>query len=127
MDVPQFPVAEQDKKIEVGYAADGSGKVEFSFDSVEVVALTDTNHNTDKSIPAGIVAADAHSVELIYKPDGDMGAGEFDFRMPSGWSAADILTEGDTNTTPSAGEVESRNYISPPNFLKILGRLWVTH
>ena len=109
-EVPQFPVAEQDKKITVEHAADGSGEVTFEFDGVEVKPLGDgktVKANSAASIPAGITKDDARSLILIYTPDGDLGAGEFEFRMPSGWSAADILTSGDTKTTPADGEVKA--------------------
>ena len=102
--LPQFPVVEQ-KKITVELAADGSGEVTFTFEGRMVAALTADNHNTDASIPAGIVKDDARSLVLTYMPVGNMGKGGFEFRMPSGWSAADILTSGDTKTTPAEGEV----------------------
>ena len=104
--LPQFPVKEQ-KKVTVELAADGSGEVTFTFDGTPVAALTADNHNTDASIPAGIVKDDARSLVLTYMPVGNMGKGGFEFRMPSGWSAADILTSGDTKTTPAEGEVKA--------------------
>ena len=104
--LPQFPVKEQ-KKITVELAADGSGEVTFTFDGAAVAPLTADNHNTDASIPAGIVKDDARSLVLTYMPVGNMGKGGFEFRMPSGWSAADILTSGDTKTTPAEGEVKA--------------------
>ena len=104
--LPQFPVKEQ-KKITVELAGDGSGEVTFTFAGTPVAALTADNHNTEASIPAGIVKDDARSLVLTYMPVGNMGKGGFEFRMPSGWSAEDILTSGDTKTTPAEGEVKA--------------------
>ena len=112
--LPQFPVEEQ-KKIKVVLAADGSGEVTFAFNGATVKPLGDGSKvkaNAAESIPAGIVAADAHSLVLTYVPVGDMGEGEFEFRMPSGWSAKDILTSGDTKTTPAEGEVKAGTTIT---------------
>ena len=48
--------------------------------------------NSEMSIPAGITADDARTLTLIYTPSGEMGAGEFEIRLPSGWDAENILT-----------------------------------
>ena len=112
--LPQFPVEEQ-RKITVERAADGSGEVMFAFDGVPIKPLGDgktVKANAAASIPAGIVADDAHSLVLTYKPVGDMGEGEFEFQMPAGWSAADILTSGDAKTTPASGEVKARTTVT---------------
>ena len=75
VDIPQYPVADQAKgKITVKPAADGSGVVTFDFDGSSVPALADTvKHNTEASIPAGIVADDALDLIVIYTPDGEYG------------------------------------------------------
>ena len=73
--------------IEVKLAADGSGKVAFEFDNFPVVTLGDKNHNAADSIPAGITKDDVRDLIISYTPDGDMGDGEFEIRLPSGWDA----------------------------------------
>ena len=100
-ELPQFPVAKpEEDKITVKHAANGSGEVTFEFGSGTVKPLaTGINTNTAESIPAGTVADDEHSLRVIYTPDGDMGAGEFEIRLPSGWNAAEVLTSLDDNPT----------------------------
>ena len=46
------------------------------------------------SIPAGLTKDDVRSLIIRYTPEGDMGEGEFEVRLPSGWKAEDILTSG---------------------------------
>ncbi len=98
-ELPQFPVIKQtDDKITVKHAANGSGKVTFEFGSGLVKPLAKgVNANTNESIPAGTVKDDEHSLRVIYTPDGDMGAGEFEIRLPSDWNAAEVLTSLDDN------------------------------
>ena len=77
------------------HAADGSGMVTFEFDGDPIPALAaDGKHNTDASIPAGIVKDDALDLTVTYQPDGDMGEGEFEIRLPSGWDAEDVQGAG---------------------------------
>ena len=77
------------------HAADGSGTVTFHFDGDPVPALAaDGVHHTDASIPAGIVKDDAVDLTVMYEPDGDMGEGEFEIRLPSGWDAEDVQGPG---------------------------------
>ena len=91
---PQFPVTEQ-KEVAVIHAADGSGMVTFEFDGDTIPALAaDSKHNTAASIPAGIVKDDALDLTVTYQPDGDMGEGEFEIRLPSGWDAEDVQGAG---------------------------------
>ena len=69
--------------------------VMFEFDGDPVPALTaDGKRHTDASIPAGIVKDDALDLTVTYTPDGDMGEGEFEIRLPSGWDAEDVQGEG---------------------------------
>ena len=77
------------------YAADGSGVVTFKFGGDPIPALAaDGKHHTDASIPAGIVKDDALDLTVTYQPDGDMGEGEFEIRLPSGWDAEDVQGPG---------------------------------
>ena len=113
--VPQYPAAEMIKDtIEVTVAADGSGMVMFEHDGNDVTTMKGTMKsqedgeedteedtyvtfvsNTDVSIPAGLDADDLRQLVVEYVPAGNMGtAGEFEVRLPSGWSAVDSLVSG---------------------------------
>ena len=50
--------------------------------------------NTDASIPAGTVADDAVSLAMTYKPEGDMGEGALEVKLPRDWSATEALVDG---------------------------------
>ena len=105
---PQFPVKELVKDIiTVKRAADGSGTVEFEYDDRGVV--TGSSGNSAMSIPAGLTKDDVRSLIIRYKPEGDMGEGEFEVRLPSGWKAEDILTDGDDETTTTGDPVHTVN------------------
>ena len=95
--LPQFPVTKpEEDKITVKQAANGSGVLTFEFGGNLVLPLTgEIKRHTDVSIPAGIIADDALDLILVYTPDGDMGAGEFEVRLPSGWDAAEIQASHD--------------------------------
>ena len=108
--LPQFPVTEH-KTIEVIEAADGSGKLMFTFAGTPVIAFDDdkVKANTDASIPAGTEEADTLDLLVTYEPAGDMGVGssEFKMRLPSGWDAAAVDSsegsvdrDGNTMTVP---------------------------
>ena len=66
---------------------------EFGGDTIPALAA-DGKHHTDASIPAGIVKDDALDLTVTYQPDGDMGEGEFEIRLPSGWDAEDVQGAG---------------------------------
>ena len=107
-DEPQFPVKELVKDIiTVKRAADGSGTVEFELDDGRVV--TGSSGNSDLSIPAGLIKDDVRSLIIRYTPEGDMGEGEFEIRLPSDWKADDILTDGDDETTKTGDPVHTVN------------------
>ena len=112
--LPQYPVKEQPKDtIEVINAADGSGMVTFEYDSKNVTSVKGKDHtgktnlvsNTTMSIPAGLAEGDLRELDVTYKPVGDMGTkGEFEFRLPSGWSAVDSrVSGGGTKDDKSSG------------------------
>ena len=109
--MPQYPAAEMIKDtIEVTVAADGSGMVMFEHDGNDVTTMKGTMKsqedgeedtyvkfvsNTDVSIPAGLNADDLRQLVVEYIPAGNMGTdGEFEVRLPSGWTAADSLVSG---------------------------------
>ena len=109
--MPQYPAAEMIKDtIEVTVAADGSGMVMFEHDGNYVTTMKGTMKsqedgeedtyvkfvsNTDVSIPAGLNADDLRQLVVEYIPAGNMGTdGEFEVRLPSGWTAADSLVSG---------------------------------
>ena len=119
--IPQHPVTAQDKVIEVKYAANNSGMVTFKFGVHNVNGSEDPTENTEVSIPAGLTAADRSDLLVIYEPIGEMGEGEFELRMPSGWSAADILYSGEESATPADGAVVSGDIIKV-TFLSRFGR-----
>ena len=95
-DLPQFPIKEQAKKtIKVTRAASGSGMVTFEFDDKTVVASgATTKSNTGVSIPAGAVKDDLLEVTLAYTPEGEMGTGAFETRLPAGWDAVEVVVSG---------------------------------
>lgn len=111
VDLPQFPVkAMKDDTIEVTRAADGSGMITFTYTSssgdVDVTADgTALVSNTIMSIPAGLTKADLMDLIVTYKPDGDMGAGELEFRLPSGWAAEEVRVNGDDSSAVSGNTV----------------------
>ena len=109
---PQFPVAKlAEDTIEVKQAADGSGVVTFMYEGNNVTSMKGKDHagdallsNTNASIPAVLTKDDLRELVVIYTPAGDMGAGEFEFRLPSDWSAEDVRASrgekgGSGNTT----------------------------
>ena len=107
--VPVYPAAAH-PTITVNHAAGGSGMVTFKLDGEDLMPLSDDEDspepNSEMSIPAGTTADDASTLTLIYKPSGEMGAGEFEIRLPSGWDAENILTlwahtAGDDDVTRS--------------------------
>ena len=104
------------------HAADGSGTVMFELDDVDVTGSSDSVSNASESIPAGVTADDVLNLVVTYVPDGDMGEGEFEIQLPSGWTAADVLTSGDESTTKSGDPVHTVT----TKFLNILGRLGPT-
>ena len=129
-DVPQFPVSEQaDDKIKVTLAANGSGKVTFEFGGIgEVKPLaTGINVNTNASIPAGTAASEHHSLRVVYTPDGDMDAGEFEIRLPSGWNAVEVLTSLDDDPTikKSGDKITTVTAALPAVFGERLGEILV--
>ena len=109
--IPQHPVTKQDKVIEVKHAANNSGMVTFKFGGETVNGSEDPTENTEVSIPAGLTAEDGYDLLVTYKPIGEMGEGEFELRMPSGWSAADILYSGEESATPADSAVASGDII----------------
>ena len=78
----------------------------------------------DKSIPAGLKAAEGRNLIVTYKPDGDMsgedGAGQFELRIPTGWSAGGVIISGDESTTGADGAVEAGDTITS-TFLELFG------
>ena len=99
-DLPQFPVVKlAEDTIEVKHAADGSGKVTFMYEGNPVTSMAGKDSadppvalvsNTNVSIPAGLIKGDLSELVVTYTPDGDMGAGEFELRLPSDWEAEDV-------------------------------------
>ena len=53
---------------------------------------------------------------------GEDGAGQFELRIPSGWSAQDIFISGDESSTPDDGAVEAGTTITATYFLKRFGQ-----
>ena len=94
--LPQFPVSKQEEdKITVKHAANGSGTVTFEYNNTTVNPLASgVERNTDASVPAGTVEGDKQDLTLTYKPVGYMDTGEFEIRLPSGWNATDVLISG---------------------------------
>ena len=103
-DLPQFPVVKlAEDTIEVKHAADGSGKVTFMYEGNNVTSMNGKDSadppvalvsNTNVSIPAGLIKGDLSELVVTYTPDGDMGAGEFELRLPSDWEAEDVRVSG---------------------------------
>ena len=97
-DLPQFPVKEQAKDIiTVKHAAGGSGTVTFALDDdTDVTYKKGSLLNSRNSIPAGITKDDDVPRSLIatYTPEGDMGDGEFEIQLPSGWDASEVIVSG---------------------------------
>ena len=100
-DVPQYPVTEQAKDtITVKHAADGSGMVTFVLDDdTDVTGKKSPLSSSMLSVPAGLVKDDARSLIATYMPEGDMGAGEFEIRLPSSWKKYSVKD----NVTVSGG------------------------
>ena len=108
--VPQYPVEKpEEDKIEVTHAADGSGKVMFEFEGVEVKAFApktkaadrtkpENHSNTDASVPAGLTKDDTLDLIVTYMPEGDMvgesGTAEFQITLPGNWEAEDVRSPG---------------------------------
>ncbi len=100
--LPQFPVAKlAEDTIEVKHAADGSGKIVFRYEGENVTSMSGKDSegialisNTDRSIPAGIDKGDLRELIVTYMPEGDMGDGEFELRLPSDWKAEDVRVSG---------------------------------
>ena len=114
--LPQFPVDKQvEDKITVELAANDSGIVTFNSNGKPVTSSDTVLPNAENSIPAGLTKEDGYDLIVTYTPDGDMsgedGAGEFEFRIPSGWSAEDISILGDESSTPDDGPVIERTTI----------------
>ena len=108
--LPQFPVDKQEEDIiTVELAANDSGIVTFNSNGKPVTSSDTVLPNAENSIPAGLTKEDGYDLIVTYTPDGDMsgedGAGEFEFRIPSGWSAEDISILGDESSTPDDGPV----------------------
>ena len=103
-DLPQFPVLKlAEDTIEVKHAADGSGVVTFMYENNNVTSMNGKDSadppvalvsNTNVSIPAGLIKGDLSELVVTYTPDGDMGAGEFELRLPSDWEAEDVRVSG---------------------------------
>ena len=72
--------------------------------------------NSILSIPAGITKDDVRNLIIKYTPEGDMGAGEFEVRLPSGWKAEDILTSGDDSTEKTGDPVHTITLDFPEHF-----------
>ncbi len=101
LSVPQYPVEKpEEDKIEVTHAADGSGKVMFEFDGVEVKAFDNDKikSNTDASVPASLTKDDTFDLIVTYMPEGDMvgdsGTAEFQITLPGNWQAEDVRSSG---------------------------------
>ena len=113
---PQFPVTELIKDlITVKRAADGSGTVAFELDGPNVTGGS-ASGNSAMSIPAGLTKDDVRNLVITYTPEGDMGAGEFEVRLPSGWKAEDVLTSGDEKTTKTGDPVHTILLDFPEHF-----------
>ena len=115
VDLPLYPAAAH-PTITVNHAASGSGMVTFQLDGDDLMPLSDDEDDEDSpepnsmlSIPAGATADDPHTLTLIYTPSGEMGAGEFEIRLPSGWDAENILTLW--TRTPGDDVTRSGQYI----------------
>ena len=112
-DLPQFPVKEQAKDIiKVIHAADGSGVVTFMYETEDVTSMNGKDSkgvklvaNTNKSIPAGLAKGDRGRLFVTYTPEGDMGAGEFEFRLPSDWDMEDVRVSGGDGSERSGNTV----------------------
>jgi len=111
---PQFPVAKlAEDTIEVTRAADGSGMVTFMYDDQDVTSVkgkqadgtTALVSNTTMSIPSGLTKDDLRDLIVTYKPDGDMGEGEFEFRLPSDWKAEEVRVVGGDSSEVSGNTV----------------------
>ena len=110
-------------EITVTHAARGSGMVTFELDGASLMYLSDKDDspkpNSMMSIPAGTTADDILTLALTYMPDGEMGEGEFEIRLPSGWGATEILTVW--LNTPGDDAEESNGVLTatfPENFGK---------
>ena len=112
--LPQFPVKDLAKDtLEVTRAADGSGMVTFMYDDQDVTSVkgkqadgkTALVSNTTKSIASGLTKDDLQDLIVTYKPDGDMGAGEFEFRLPSDWAAEEVRVVGGDSSEVSGNTV----------------------
>ena len=91
--------------------------VMFEYDGdKDVTSSDDAAPNTEDSIPAGLGKADGYNLIVTYKPDGDMsgadGAGQFELRIPTGWSAEDVLIRGDESSILPDAAVESGDTIT---------------
>ena len=103
--VPQFPVKEQVKDIiTVKHAVDGSGMVMFDFEGKNVTSRSGAPSNTEKSVFAGVTKDDELELTVTYTPDGDMGAGQFEVRLPSGWSAETVRSDGNESNAELSGD-----------------------
>ena len=113
MSIPQHPVTNQDKVIEVKHAANNSGMVTFKFNNnKDATSSDDPVDNTDESVPAGLITGDGYNLVVTYMPEGEMGEGKLEFQMPSGWSAADVRVSGDESSTLPELPVESGDIIT---------------
>ena len=83
--------------VKVTKAANGSGMVTFDFNGSTTVKPFGAKvpPNTAASVPAGIVKDDEQNLTVIYRPEGVMGKGAFEIRLPSGWSAEEALVSGE--------------------------------
>ena len=114
--IPQFPVKELVKDIiTVKRAADGSGTVTFELDGDDVTGGS-AGGNSAMSIPAGLTKDDVRNLIVKYTPEGDMGAGQFEVRLPSLWAAEDVLTSGDEKTTKTGDPVHTILLDFPEHF-----------
>ena len=124
--MPQYPVAKLlEDTLEVTRAADGSGTVTFELDS-DIVTGSSSSGNSSMSIPAGITKDDVRNLIVKYEPEGDMGAGEFEVRLPSGWKAEDILVSGDDSNEKSGDPVHTVNVTFPEHFGEAVESVEVT-
>ena len=103
------------------HAESSSGTVKFEFDDEGVVtSMSGTPSNTEISIPAGVVKEDRLDLIVTYTPKGDMGAGQFDIRLPSGWAADLVRSSGsEESIDPSEEAVASGGTVTakfPENF-----------
>ena len=102
-------------------AANGSGMVKFEFDDEHVTSAKgkytqndegeDTQDgksllsNTTRSIATGTVPDDLQDFIVTYTPDGDMGEGDFEFRLPSGWEYEEVRVSGGEDHDESGNTV----------------------